>query len=207
MNYPIMRTATAMLVSCIVGATLNTANANSVDHRTANFDLRTSLNCSPAKQECIDLPQQARPSSQSSAFLQPQPEMLPTHILGDNYELVKFISEPYAARQPIEIETAGSYEIILTDLSSSGSLMKLKAKLTTDDGNLARIIGEGSIIFDAVPGTYYLSMFANAGWQTSQGTFSLTVQPYAVSSVPVPAAAWLFGSSLIGLAGMVRRKA
>ena len=29
---------------------------------------------------------------------------------------------------------------------------------------------------------------------------------YEVSSVPVPAAVWLFGSALLGLAGVARRK-
>jgi hypothetical protein len=29
---------------------------------------------------------------------------------------------------------------------------------------------------------------------------------YALSSVPVPAAAWLFGSGLVGIAGFARRR-
>ncbi len=38
------------------------------------------------------------------------------------------------------------------------------------------------------------------------GTFNLGVGSYAVSSVPVPGAVWLFGSALAGLIGFGRRK-
>jgi len=37
------------------------------------------------------------------------------------------------------------------------------------------------------------------GWNTTSGTSSL-------SAVPIPAAVWLFGSGLLGLVGMARRK-
>lgn len=50
----------------------------------------------------------------------------------------------------------------------------------------------------------------NYGIQNSvSGTYSyaLAVRDGDVSAVPVPAAIWLFGSGLIGLAGMARRKA
>lgn len=37
--------------------------------------------------------------------------------------------------------------------------------------------------------------------------FSMAVRPGDVATVPVPAAAWLFGSGLLGLIGMARHKA
>lgn len=42
---------------------------------------------------------------------------------------------------------------------------------------------------------------------TTQYQFVAAWQPAALTPVPVPAALWLFGSGLIGLAGMARRKA
>ena len=41
---------------------------------------------------------------------------------------------------------------------------------------------------------------------TEVGAFGNAVTNYSVSAVPLPAAAWLFGSGLIGLAGVVRRR-
>ncbi len=39
------------------------------------------------------------------------------------------------------------------------------------------------------------------------GAYILSNETISITSVPVPAAAWLFGSGLIGLIGLVRRKA
>ena len=40
----------------------------------------------------------------------------------------------------------------------------------------------------------------------NDGTFALAVRPGDVPAVPVPAAAWLMGSGLLGLIGVARRK-
>jgi hypothetical protein len=60
------------------------------------------------------------------------------------------------------------------------------------------------------PGNYYLSFLGKAN---NLGQFGIQVPQYGilvsevgVSVVPVPAAAWLLGSGLIGLAGVIRRK-
>lgn len=41
---------------------------------------------------------------------------------------------------------------------------------------------------------------------SSSGVLTYDLQPAAVSAVPLPAAAWLMGSGLVGLGGMVRRR-
>lgn len=41
---------------------------------------------------------------------------------------------------------------------------------------------------------------------SSAGVLTYDLQPAAVSAVPLPAAAWLMGSGLVGLGGMVRRR-
>ena len=61
------------------------------------------------------------------------------------------------------------------------------------------------------PVTYYAwAFYTNSGFQLnyyyeSSSPYSWAVRAGDVSSVPVPAAAWLFGSALLGLAGVKRR--
>ncbi len=43
-------------------------------------------------------------------------------------------------------------------------------------------------------------------YKTFGGMYALAVRPGDVSTVPVPAAVWLFGSGLMGLLGVMRRK-
>ena len=45
------------------------------------------------------------------------------------------------------------------------------------------------------------------GSTTSNGITALSTYNIAVAEVPVPAAAWLFGSALLGLTGIARRRA
>ncbi|MDH5571391.1 MAG: VPLPA-CTERM sorting domain-containing protein [Gammaproteobacteria bacterium] len=52
-----------------------------------------------------------------------------------------------------------------------------------------------------VPYGVYCRTDQNSGWTDVPGTWSTNT-----SVVPIPAASWLFGSGLIGLVGLVRRK-
>lgn len=67
---------------------------------------------------------------------------------------------------------------------------------------------DGSVIPDNLPATYSALLvgfeFDAAG--TEIGSVFATVNSVTVSAVPVPAAAWLFGSGLLGLLGIARRK-
>ena len=58
----------------------------------------------------------------------------------------------------------------------------------------------GTLNIDADAGTWAFVIFGN---DIAQGTGGFE----AVAPVPVPAAAWLFGSALVGLAGIGRRRA
>jgi hypothetical protein len=58
----------------------------------------------------------------------------------------------------------------------------------------------GNLIINADAGTWAFEIFGN---DVAQGTGSFEL----VAPVPVPAAAWLFGSALVGLAGVGRRRA
>ena len=57
---------------------------------------------------------------------------------------------------------------------------------------------------DRFPSISFLSLSSSAGWSVSVGNYSHF--PFSVSSIPLPAAAWLFLSSLIGLLGLKQRR-
>jgi len=72
-----------------------------------------------------------------------------------------------------------------------------------DDYNLNWGVAQGGSF---TPGTGH---YANSVMLNTAGLYSLNISMsnyVAVSSVPVPAAAWLLGSGLIGLVGIARRK-
>lgn len=57
-------------------------------------------------------------------------------------------------------------------------------------------------------GQFKLDAFGNIVMETTQiGFATLTADSLEVTAVPVPAAVWLFGSALLGLVGMARRRA
>ncbi|PCJ83805.1 MAG: hypothetical protein COA54_14955 [Thiotrichaceae bacterium] len=63
--------------------------------------------------------------------------------------------------------------------------------------------------FAPVTGSAWGFQFGNGGQSTRNKVndlFAWAVQSGDVSAVPVPAAAWLFGSGLLGLVGVARRK-
>ena len=73
-----------------------------------------------------------------------------------------------------------------------------------DGLNAAGTLGAGNYRLNIVAHAYADSVHPRQGYAQVNGStaFHLT----EVSAVPVPAAVWLFGSGLIGLAGMARRK-
>jgi hypothetical protein len=86
--------------------------------------------------------------------------------------------------------------------SGTGNLM---ATLTYTGGSLAGAIGSGELIGGFVVGT---CTGAAAGCDFSQAFSAQNITGTKVGAVvPVPAAVWLFGSGLLGLVGIARRKA
>ena len=73
------------------------------------------------------------------------------------------------------------------------------------NGNSVDIDGDGIAGWGMIDGAF---IGFNANFTVSPGS-PLPIQSYAgaASVVPVPAAAWLFGSGLLGLVGVARRKA
>ena len=64
------------------------------------------------------------------------------------------------------------------------------------------VYGDGGNLFADISGAYSWI----EGIVTDDLNWSQVGQSYAVSAVPIPAAVWLFGSGLLGLVGMARRK-
>lgn len=86
-------------------------------------------------------------------------------------------------------------------LSSSGARFLLASDVFGADGFAALPTGwTASQLLNPVIGEVFY--FSAPNFES----YDLTVTAYSVSTVPVPAAAWLFGSGLLGLVGVARRK-
>jgi hypothetical protein len=76
--------------------------------------------------------------------------------------------------------------------------------LVFDDASLTTFTGTAHINQQVLVGESYRGIFAGA--EALNATSTLTFSGTVVPSVPVPAAAWLFGSGLLGLAATARRR-
>lgn len=127
------------------------------------------------------------------------------------------------------IETAGTYQAILTDFEFPDPLKEISLNITTASESLATLFGPGTTTFEAEPGTYFISLFAKAGgrgmhdkglreewrewefWGHERDRRYGNLGQYGVeislqtSPIPIPAAIWLFATGLLGLVGFGRR--
>jgi len=106
------------------------------------------------------------------------------------------------------IDAPGTYQATLTDFVFPNPLKRIGMNITTATESLGMLTEPGFFTFDAKPGNYFVSFFGKAHHLGQYGIdISRAGSPSIVSSpVPLPAAVWLFGSGLMGLAGVVRRK-
>ena len=75
--------------------------------------------------------------------------------------------------------------------------------VNTATDSLGSLLAPGSFTFDATPGNHFVSFFGSAGESDSMfGQYGIEISQV----VPVPAAVWLFGSGLLGLVGIARRR-
>lgn len=144
------------------------------------------------------------------------------------YERVELFERKIFFTDSFEIDVAGPYLAILTDFEFPAPLKRSGLIITTGTETMGTLFGPGYFSFDAEPGTYYLGFFALAGngrghgsghegprgrdgWPfppPGHGLGSLKLGQFGVqvSLVPVPAAAWLLGSGLLGLIAVARRR-
>ena len=141
------------------------------------------------------------------------------------YDKVELFQTETFFTDSFDISEAGVYIATLTDFNFPVPMIDTGMNVTTTTDSLGSLMAPGSFKFNAMPGTYFVSFFGTAGTadiftpRQSKGCFSrkshhrcsppktqLGMYGIDISAVPVPAAAWLFGSGLIGLAVVARRK-
>ena len=99
------------------------------------------------------------------------------------------------------------FTIDFADINNSGTIQNITIDAVTVTGTLF----SNTITLDMLSGleTFDFNWYnlASASWTETTGAF-LQLDNIAVATtvVPVPAAVWLFGSGLIGLTGIARRK-
>jgi len=120
------------------------------------------------------------------------------------YEEVElFQTETFFTDTFIVTDTSRPYIATLTDFEFPVPMMNTGMSVTTATDLLGSLLAPGSFQFNATtPGNYFVSFFGFADVSAPQlGQYGIQI-----SQVPVPAAVWLFGSGLIGLIGISRRK-
>jgi hypothetical protein len=118
------------------------------------------------------------------------------------YEEVELFDTQTVLNDTFTVIDASPYMAILTDFEFPEPMAQSGMAVTTATELLGSLNAPGSFTFDATPGEYFVSFFGEAGASTSYGMYGIEI-----SQVPLPAAVWLFGSGLLGLIGIARRKA
>ena len=129
------------------------------------------------------------------------------------YEKVELFQTETFFTDSFDISEAGLYKATLTDFNFPVPMIDTGMNVTTTTDSLGSLMAPGSFMFNTMPGTYFVSFFGFADTLTPaqlrhcfHPKTQLGMYGIDVSAVPVPAAAWLFGSGLIGLAVVARRK-
>jgi hypothetical protein len=105
--------------------------------------------------------------------------------------------------EEFEISEAGSYMASLTNFDFPASMIDTGMSVVTATQLLGSIMldsttpAAGSFTFDATPGIYSVAFYGTADPSTAS---QLGLYGMEISQIPIPAAVWLFGSGLLGLA-------
>jgi hypothetical protein len=118
------------------------------------------------------------------------------------YKEVELFDTQTVLNDTFTVIDAGIYMATLTDFEFPEPMSLSGMAVTTATELLGSVDAPGSFTFDATPGNYFVSFFGEAGASTSYGMYGIEIS----HQVPEPAAVWLFGSGLIGLIGISRRK-
>ncbi len=123
------------------------------------------------------------------------------------YENVELVSGNNFLTDVFYIGAAGTYLATLTDLVFPTPLGELGMSVATPTRQLGMTLGAGSFLFDAQPGDYYLSLFANTNNRYSLGQYGVSITPAnSASPVPLPPAVLLFASGLLALVRLPGRR-
>ena len=117
------------------------------------------------------------------------------------YEKVELFETQKIFTEQFEITEAGSYIATLTDFELPVPMVETGMDVTTATDLLGKLLAPGSFIFDATPGNYKVTFFGFADVFSSKlPSTKLGQYGIEISQIPIPAAVWLFGSGLLGLA-------
>jgi hypothetical protein len=119
------------------------------------------------------------------------------------YDKVELFNTETLFTDSFVISNTGSYMATLTDFEFPAPMISTGMSVTTTTDLLGSLMAPGSFKFNATPGKYFVSFFGIADAFTSPQLGQYGIE---ISQVPVPAAALLFGSGLLGLTVISRRK-
>jgi hypothetical protein len=125
--------------------------------------------------------------------------------------------DAFTQSQSVEITTAGDYIFSVDANALTGSALVSGSNRTLVDGTFALFAGSASSpVFDVMTTddwmTFTWTATLDAGLidvglrNRTSAIYSIAFDDFSITPVPVPAAVWLFGSGLIGLIGVARRK-
>lgn len=134
------------------------------------------------------------------------------------FENVGFVDGYDRFSQKISID-GGNYRLTLTDFNFSDSFSELSVMLTSATQKLFTLekpalltaangvndIWQSKLDFNLTAGQYYLSFYGKSAGDLS--FYGVSLAQHDVAPVPVPAAFILFGSGLLAMAGLARRRA
>ena len=141
--------------------------------------------------------------------------ILPTE--GTGFGITYGGGDAFTQTQSVEILTAGVYDISVKANALTGTALV--------SGNNRTLLDGAFELFASTASSPNFDVITTDGWDTftwrttldaglidiglrnrTSAIYSIAFDEYSVTLVPVPAAVWLFGSGLIGLIGVARRK-
>ena len=126
-------------------------------------------------------------------------------------------ADAFTQSQSVEILTAGDYIFSVEANALTGSVLAAGSNRTLGNGAFQLFAGSASssnmdVITTDDWMTFTWTTTLDAGLidvglrNMNSGIYSIAYDNFSMNRVPVPAAIWLFGSGLIGLIGVARRK-
>ena len=104
--------------------------------------------------------------------------------------------------------SAEAYDVLARGFNNTNAY-QYKLNFNLDAAQTTAFMNNSNVVVDFADGVLALCGWWNYGNCTADegdAPYAQVDYTYEVSSVPVPAAVWLFGSALLGLAGVARRK-
>jgi len=124
------------------------------------------------------------------------------------YDSASIISGQGGATQALDLTTAGTLTITVTNIPWLDAVSDLTSFLSTATGVVgSKMYAAGSESLSVGPGTYYASWFGDAQGTYNEGVVGVNIQFQPLSAVPLPATLVLLISGLGVLFGWQQKRA